>query len=67
MTSRIFMTGAGGFIGGATARLLRDRSDEVVAVVRDPAKATTLRELGVKLVAGGLRSDSAIRGSASRT
>lgn len=51
---RIFMTGATGFIGGAVARALRDRGDEVVALVRSPAKAGGLRDAGVELVEGGL-------------
>jgi dihydroflavonol-4-reductase len=61
MTARVFMTGAGGFIGRATARILRQRGDEVVAVVRDPAGAATLHDIGVRLVAGDLREAAAIR------
>ena len=33
------MTGATGFIGGTVARQLRERGDEVVCLVRSPAKA----------------------------
>lgn len=52
------MTGATGFIGAHVARKLRERDDEVVALVRDPEKATGLAELGCELLAGTL-SDSA--------
>ena len=61
MTTRIFVTGATGFIGRRVARSLRDRGDEVVAAVRDPGAATQLRELGVRLVMGDLGSDDGIR------
>ena len=60
VTRRVFVTGATGFIGGSTARLLRERGDEVVAVVRDPSKASALSELGAHVVAGNLGSDAAI-------
>ena len=43
---RVFVTGATGFIGGHVARKLRERGDEVVALVRSPDKADELRELG---------------------
>lgn len=48
------VTGGGGFIGGALIRRLRNRGDDVVAIVRDPAKATVLEELGCTLVTGDL-------------
>jgi nucleoside-diphosphate-sugar epimerase len=51
---RIVVTGAAGFIGAVVARQLRARGDTVVAIVRDPARATDLRDLGVELVAGDL-------------
>ena len=37
---RAFVTGATGFIGGHVARKLRERGDDVVALVRSPDKAT---------------------------
>jgi len=61
MTARVFVTGADGFIGRRVARGLRERGDEVVAVVRDPEAATRLRDIGVRLVPGDLGSDTAIR------
>lgn len=57
---RVFLTGGTGFIGGEVARLLRSRGDEVRALVRNPAKATALRELGCELVAGNLSDEAAL-------
>jgi dihydroflavonol-4-reductase len=58
---RAFVTGATGFIGGHVARKLRERGDEVVALVRSPEKAPELRELGCELVEGDLSDEAAIR------
>ena len=58
---RAFVTGGTGFIGGRLVGRLRDRGDDVVALVRSPEKASELRELGVELVEGDLSSDEAIR------
>jgi dihydroflavonol-4-reductase len=51
---RAFVTGGRGFIGRALIGQLRDRGDDVVAIVRDPSRATVLEELGCTLVAGDL-------------
>ena len=51
---RVVVTGAGGFIGGAVARQMRARGDDVVAIVRDPARASDLGNVGVELRAGDL-------------
>ncbi|HYT78213.1 MAG TPA: NAD-dependent epimerase/dehydratase family protein [Actinomycetota bacterium] len=58
---RAFITGATGFIGGHLARRLRERGDEVVALVRSPDKAEPLRGLGCELVRGDLGDETAIR------
>jgi nucleoside-diphosphate-sugar epimerase len=58
---RAFVTGGTGFIGGRVAQKLRARGDDVVALVRNPAKATALRELGCELVEGDLGSVDEIR------
>jgi dihydroflavonol-4-reductase len=58
---RAFVTGATGFIGGHVARKLRERGDDVVALVRSPDKASGLRELGCELVEGDLSNEDAIR------
>src|SRR5688572_28768577 len=58
---RVFVTGGTGFIGGHVARKLRERGDDVVALVRAPEKARALEELGCELVAGSLADPAAIR------
>lgn len=58
---RAFVTGATGFIGGHLARRLRERGDDVVALVRTPARAGDLRELGCSIVEGDLSDGDAIR------
>ena len=58
---RVFVTGGTGFIGGHVARKLRDRGDDVRALVRNPGKATTLQELGCEIVPGSLSDADAIR------
>jgi len=57
---RVFLTGATGFINGEVARLLRERGDEVRALVRTPAKATALAALGCELVPGDLSDEAAL-------
>jgi dihydroflavonol-4-reductase len=58
---RAFVTGGTGFIGGVLARKLRDRGDDVVALVRSPSKAGELTALGCELVAGDLGDRDALR------
>lgn len=53
---RAVVTGGAGFIGHALIRQLRDRGDEVVAIVRDTERATVLAELGCTLVEADLGS-----------
>jgi nucleoside-diphosphate-sugar epimerase len=57
---RVFLTGGTGFIGGHVARKLRERGDEVRALVRDPAKAAELERLGCEPVTGDLGDEAAI-------
>jgi nucleoside-diphosphate-sugar epimerase len=59
---KVFLTGGTGFIGGEVARQLRARGEEVVCLVRDPAKAARLTGLGCELVQGDLGDEAAIRG-----
>ncbi|HEX2754324.1 MAG TPA: NAD-dependent epimerase/dehydratase family protein [Candidatus Limnocylindrales bacterium] len=47
---RLVVTGGTGLVGGAVIRVLRDRGDTVVAIVRDPNRAGHLAELGAVLV-----------------
>ncbi len=58
---RTFVTGGTGFIGGVLARRLRDRGDEVVALVRSPSRAGELTALGCELVEGDLGDRDALR------
>lgn len=57
---RVFLTGGTGFIGSEVARLLRGRGDDVRALVRTPAKAQALRDLGCELVEGDLSDEAAL-------
>jgi dihydroflavonol-4-reductase len=58
---RVFVTGGTGFIGGHVARKLRERGDDVRALVRTPEKGPALTELGCELVPGNLSDADAIR------
>ena len=61
---RAFVTGATGFIGGRLAAKLRERGDDVVALVRSPAKAGSIESLGCEWVEGDLGDETAIRKAA---
>lgn len=54
------MTGATGFVGGVLARQLTEAGHDVVALVRNPAQAGNLRELGVEVVEGDLDDSAAL-------
>jgi dihydroflavonol-4-reductase len=58
---RVFVTGGTGFIGGEVVRLLRERGDDVVCLVRNPDKAGKVTELGCEIAAGDLSDERAIR------
>src|SRR5947199_663114 len=58
---KAFVTGGTGFIGERLVKRLRDRGDEVVALVRSRDKGARLEELGATLVEGDLSSSDAIR------
>lgn len=62
---KIFLTGGTGFIGSQVARKLRERGDQVVALVRSPAKAKELEETGCDLMPGDLGDEDAIRAGMS--
>jgi nucleoside-diphosphate-sugar epimerase len=57
---RIFVSGGAGFIGLAVVRRLVQRGDRVIAIVRDPDRATALADLGVEMRAGDLSRTAAI-------
>jgi dihydroflavonol-4-reductase len=58
---KAFVTGAGGFIGQALVRRLRERGDEVHALVRSMAQADLLEGLGCQLHEGDLASVDHLR------
>ena len=58
---KIFLTGGTGFIGGHVTRNLRERGDDVVALVRSPEKGRALADLGCELVRGTLSDGDAIK------
>ncbi len=57
---KAFVTGGTGFIGKQVVRELRGRGDDVVALVRTPAKAGELRTMGAEIVEGDLSNVDAI-------
>jgi nucleoside-diphosphate-sugar epimerase len=58
---KAFVTGGTGFIGERLVQRLRDRGDDVVALVRSPEKGAKLEQMGATLVEGDLSSSDAIR------
>jgi nucleoside-diphosphate-sugar epimerase len=58
---RYFVTGATGFIGGELARQLTAAGHQVVALVRTPAKAAALRDLGAELHPGDITDRGSLR------
>jgi nucleoside-diphosphate-sugar epimerase len=57
---RVLVTGATGFTGGHLARDLVSRGYCVRALVRDPARARDLAEVGVELASGDVRDRRAV-------
>lgn len=58
---RYFVTGATGFIGGELARQLSEAGHKVVALVRDPSKASKLAALNVALHKGDITDKESMR------
>ena len=56
-----FLTGATGFIGGSVARQLIAAGHQVRAIVRTPAKASDLAQLGVELFPGDVTDKPSMR------
>ncbi len=56
----IFLTGATGFIGGRVAAKLVARGDRIRCLVRNPAGAKALTDLGAELVAGDVTDRAAL-------
>ena len=61
---RLLVTGATGKVGNAVARRLVDRGDEVVALVRNAAKARELLPAGVELASGDVTDPESLRRAA---
>ncbi len=57
---RVVVTGGAGFIGRAVVARIADRGDEVIALVRDPARASHLVHPGVTLVRSTLDDPAAL-------
>ncbi len=57
---RCFLTGGTGFLGGRIARLLAAEGHEVVALVRNPARAASLAATGARLHPGDLDDPGAL-------
>src|SRR3954462_932537 len=51
---KLLITGATGKVGSRLAKRFAQRGDQVRALVRDPMRATDLREAGIELVQGDL-------------
>jgi dihydroflavonol-4-reductase len=62
--STIFVTGATGLAGSNICKLLRERGDDVRAIVRSPADAAPLEALGVELVEGDISDAGAVKRAA---
>lgn len=62
---RVFLTGGTGFIGSALAMALRERGDDVVALVRSPGKGSDLAAAGCELVEGDLSHVGVLRDAMS--
>jgi nucleoside-diphosphate-sugar epimerase len=56
-----FLTGGTGFIGGRIARRLREQGHDVIALARDPTKASELRSIGVDVRNGDVTSKESMR------
>jgi nucleoside-diphosphate-sugar epimerase len=58
---KYLVTGATGFIGGRLVRQLRQEGHQVTALVRDPAQAAALADLGVTLARGDVTDRESMR------
>jgi nucleoside-diphosphate-sugar epimerase len=58
---KYLVTGATGFIGGRLVRLLRQGGHQITALVRDPAQAEVLADLGVTLARGDVTDRESMR------
>jgi nucleoside-diphosphate-sugar epimerase len=59
---KYFVTGATGFVGGRVVRQLVEAGHQVVAIVRDPARAGDLANLGISVHPGDVTDKECMRG-----
>jgi dihydroflavonol-4-reductase len=57
----VLVTGATGLIGANVCALLRERGDEVRALVRPQSDSSELRELGIHIASGDITSEDDVR------
>jgi nucleoside-diphosphate-sugar epimerase len=60
-TMKYFLTGATGFVGGSLAKQLRNAGHEIIAIVRNPDKAGSLKAMGVAVVKGDVTEKESMR------
>jgi nucleoside-diphosphate-sugar epimerase len=60
----VLVTGATGLIGSNVCKLLLDQGETVRALVRDPAAAQELADMGAELVVGDIKSEADVRRAA---
>lgn len=58
---KVFVTGATGFIGKRLAEKLLRRGDAVTCLVRNPARAASLAQLGARLAEGDVTDRASVR------
>src|SRR6266849_4262267 len=58
---KYFVTGATGFVGGRVVRRLVGAGHQVVVVVRNPAKAADLANLGIEIYQGDVTDKESMR------
>ena len=63
---RVLLTGAGGFLGGHVLRQLVDQGVAVVALCRDDATETRLRDLGADTARGDLTDSASLAAALGR-